>query len=61
MCCKTIVPKIQLIPIDRKFIGHGENDGFVLYGYTIKQCSNFCKYTDISIEDKGLKKIICQQ
>ena len=39
----------SLGPIDRKFHGHGENDGFVLYEYIIKQCSNFCKrYEKIS-------------
>ena len=39
-------------PIDRKFHGHGENDGFVLYEYIIKQFSSFCKYANIS----GMKK-----
>ena len=38
----------SLGPIDRKFHGHGENDGFVLYEYIIKQFSSFCKYTSIS-------------
>ena len=33
----------SLGPIDRKFREHGENDGFVLYEYIIKQCSSFCK------------------
>ena len=28
----------SLGPIDRKFHGHGENDGFVLYEYIMKQC-----------------------
>ena len=42
----------SLGPIDRKFHGHGENDGFVLYEYTIKQCSIFCKYTNISVIKK---------
>ena len=32
-------------PIDRKINWHGENDGFVLYVCTIKQCSSYCKYT----------------
>ena len=31
----------SLGPIDRKFHGHGENDGFVLYEYIIKQFSCF--------------------
>ena len=42
----------SLGPIDRKFHGHGENDGFVLYGYLIKQFSSFCKYTNISVMKK---------
>ena len=33
----------SLGPIDRKFHEQGENDGFVLYEYKIKQCSSFCK------------------
>ena len=41
-------------PIDRKFHGHGENDGFVLYGYIIKQFSSFCKYTNISVMIKNV-------
>ena len=36
----------SLGPIDRKFHGHSQNDGFVLYEYIIKQCSSFCKYTN---------------
>ena len=43
----------SLGPIDRKFHGHDENDGFVLYEYMIKQCSSFCKYTNISVMKKG--------
>ena len=43
-------------PIDRKFHGHGENDGFVLYEHIIKQFSSFCKHTNIS----DLKKKNCQ-
>ena len=39
-------------PIDRKFHGHCKNDGFVLYEYIIKQCSSFCKYTNISFMKK---------
>ena len=31
----------SLGPIDRKFHGHGENDGFVLYEHIIKQFSSF--------------------
>ena len=31
----------SLGPIDRKFHGHGENDGFVLYEYIMKQFSSF--------------------
>ena len=42
----------SLGPIDRKFHGHGENDGFVLYEYIIKQFSSFCKYTNISVMKK---------
>ena len=42
----------SLGPIDRKFHGHGENDGFVLYEYIIKQFSSFCKYTNISVKKK---------
>ena len=38
----------SLGPIDRKFHGHGENDGFVLYEHIIKQFSSFCKHTNIS-------------
>ena len=38
----------SLGPIDRKFHGHGENDGFVLYEYITKQFSSFCKHTNIS-------------
>ena len=34
----------SLGPIDRKFHGHGENDGFVFYEYIIKQVISFCKY-----------------
>ena len=34
--------------INRKFHAHGKNDGFVLYEYIIKQCSSYCKYTNIS-------------
>ena len=51
----------SLGPIDRKFHGHGENDGFVLYGYIIKQFSSFCKYTNISVMKKSKKKVTCQQ
>ena len=51
----------SLGPIDRKFHGHGENDGFVLYEYIIKQCSSLCKYTNISVMGKKSNKIICQQ
>ena len=39
----------SLGPIDRKFHGHGENDGFVLYEYIINQFISFCKYTNISV------------
>ena len=38
--------------IDRKFHGHGKNDGFVMYDNIIKQCSSFCKYTNISVIKK---------
>ena len=43
----------SLGPIDRKFHGHGKNDEFVLYEYIIKQCSSFCKYTNISVMKKN--------
>ena len=39
----------SLGPIDHKFHGHSQNDGFVLYEYIIKQCSSFCKYTNIIV------------
>ena len=42
-------------PIDRKFHGLGENDGFVLYEYIIKQCSSFCKYSNICVMGKKVK------
>ena len=45
----------SLGPIDRKFHGHGENDGFVLYEYIIKQFSSFCKHTNISVMKKNDK------
>ena len=44
----------SLGPIDHKFHGHGENDGFVLYEYIIQQCSIFFKYTNISITKKKI-------
>ena len=50
----------MLGPIDHKFHGHGKNNAFFLYEYIIKQCSSFCKYTNISIKKKR-KKIKCQQ
>ena len=43
--------KFSLGPIGRKFHGHDENDGFVLYEYIIKQCNTFCKYTNIRTSD----------
>ena len=47
----------SLGPIDRKFHGHGKT-----MDYVIKQCSRFCKYTNISImEKKRTKKITCKQ
>ena len=39
----------SLGPIDRKFYGHGEIDGFVLCEYVIKQCSTFREYTNINV------------
>ena len=42
-------------PIDPKFHGHGENDGFVLYEYIIKQVISFFKYTNISVMKKKVK------
>ena len=49
----------SLGPIDLKFHGHGENDGFVLYEYIIKQFSSFCQYTNISVMKKMSNKITC--
>ena len=46
----------SLGPIDRKCHGHGKNDRFVLYEYIIKQCSSFCKYTNISVMKKKIKE-----
>ena len=52
----------SLGPIDRKFYGHGKNDEYVLYEYIIKQCSSFCKHTNISVMKKWMSnKITCQQ
>ena len=45
----------SLGPIDRKFHGHGENDGFVLYEYIITQFISFCKYINISVMKKNVK------
>ena len=42
----------SLGPIDRKFHGRGKNDELVLYEYINKQCSSFCKYTNISVMRK---------
>ena len=51
----------SLGPIDRKFHGHGENGGFVLNEYIIKQFSSFCKYTNISVMiQKMSNKITCK-
>ena len=57
----TTVSFKSLGPIDCKFHGHGKNDGFVLYEFITKQCSRFCKYTNISVMKKRSKKITCQQ
>ena len=46
----------SLGPMYCKFHGHGKNDGFVLYEYTIKQFSSFCKYTNISVMKKNQRK-----
>ena len=60
--CRKILTHLRyqdlksLGPIDRKFHGHGKNDGFVLYEYIIKQCSSFCKYTNISVMKKKFKE-----
>ena len=52
----------SLGPIDRKFHGHGENDGFVLYEHIIKQFSSFCKHTNSSdLKKKMSNKITCKQ
>ena len=49
-------------PIDRKFHGHGENDGFVLYEHIIKQFSSFCKHKNIGdLKKKLSNKITCKQ
>ena len=48
--------------IDRKFHGHGENNGFVLFEHIIKQFSSFCKHTNISdLKKKFSNKITCKQ
>ena len=46
----------SLGPIDCKFRGHGKNDGYVLYEYIIKQCSNFSKYTKYQRYEKKIKE-----
>ena len=51
----------SLGPIDRKFQGHGEKDGFVLYEYIIKQFGSFCKCTNIGVTKKMSNKITCTQ
>ena len=51
----------SLGPIDRKFQGHGEKAGFVLYEYIIKQFSSSCKHTNISVMKKKTNKITCEQ
>ena len=53
--CFHIFHLRSLGPIDRKFHGHVENDGFVLYEYTIEQFSSFCKYTNISVMKKNCR------
>ena len=59
---KGYEPLKSLGPIDRKFHGHGENDGFVLYEHIIKQFSSFCKHTKISdLKKKLSNKITCKQ
>ena len=47
----------SLGPIDRKFHGHGENDGFVLYEYMyiIKQFGRVSKYTNTDVMKKKVK------
>ena len=47
-----VVPLDGGRPIDRRFHGHGENDGFVLYEYIIKQVISFCKYKHQRYEKK---------
>ena len=42
--------------IDRKFHGHGKNDGFVLYENTLNNAVVFCKYTNISVMKKKIKE-----
>ena len=51
----------SLGPIDRKFHGHGENYGIVLYEYIMKQFSSFCKYTNIGVMKKMSNNITCKQ
>ena len=51
----------SLGPIDRKFQGHGEKDGFVLYEYIIKQFGSFCKCTNIGVTTKMSNKITSKQ
>lgn len=38
--------RLQLIAI---LYGHDENDLFVLYVYTLKQCSSFCRYRYVNV------------
>ena len=65
--CELTVQKLlsrlkSLGPIDRKFHGHGENNGFVLYEHIIKKFSSFCKRTNISdLKKKLSNKITCKQ
>ena len=48
-------------PTDLNFHGQCENDGFVSYEHMIKQCNNFCKYTNINVMKKKSEKITYQQ
>ena len=51
----------SLGPIDRKFHGHGEKDGIVLYEYIIKQFSSLQTYEHQRFEKKLSNKITCKQ
>ena len=51
----------SLGPIDRKFHGHGENDGFVLYEYIINNAVVFANIQTSALWKKMSNEITCQQ